>query len=632
MRAIAAVICGLMWLFVPFAVAQNEYSAGWRDAEDRRPALKNWPVAFESAVQVLRPELTAVPSAASHFVAVVPCRVLDTRNSGSPIPTNSTRTVDVPGSACGIPSGAAAYSMNFTVMNPLDNGYLTAYPAGSTRPATATLGYLAGGPAFDNSAVVPAGTLGAIDVYVAAELHLIIDINGYFAEGVVTSLAAGTGMSGGGTGSVTLGIANGGVDTAQLATNAVTDAKLATITAAGKVANSATTATSANTANTIVARDGAGGFAAGAVTLTGLLDQTSVDGLVAKGTFGAGAIPATGAGARLMWYPRKAAFRAGQAEGAEWDDASIGSFSAAIGRLTIASGNYSTAMGHGATASGAYSTAIGYGTTASGNYYSTAIGSETTASANNSTAIGRRTTASGASSTAMGNNTAASGASSTAMGYTTAAIGSYSTAMGYATVASGIYSTAMGYYASTSDAGGSARDGTFVWGDASTTTTVRPTAAHQFVARAAGGVTFYSNSAMSTGVFLAAGGGSWASVSDRERKQDFRPVEGEDILRKLAVLPVTSWRYRDDASARRYIGPVAQDFHGVFGLGTDTTIATLDVDGVTLAAIKALEARTAKIETLEARTAALQAENARLSEKIERLMQSIEHMNRNNRE
>lgn len=50
----------------------------------------------------------------------------------------------------------------------------------------------------------------------------------------------------------------------------ITDNKLATITAASKVANSATSATSAALANTIVLRDGASNFDAGRVTLTGL--------------------------------------------------------------------------------------------------------------------------------------------------------------------------------------------------------------------------------------------------------------------------------------------------------------------------------------------------------------------------
>ena len=559
-------------------------------AADQQVPLKNWPVAFDevranvgerlpsnAARRSLRPELETVPTAASHFVAVVPCRVLDTRNSGSPIPANSARTVDVPGSGCGIPAGAAAYSMNFTAMNPLNNGYLTAYPTGSAQPPTATMSYLAGGPAFDNAAIVPAGTLGAIDVFVAAELHLIIDINGYFVEGVVTTVATSDGLWGGGSGAVTLGLSNGGI----------ADAKLAGITAAGKVANSATTATSANTPNAIVARDGQGGFAAGALTLSGKIDQTSVDGLVAKGTLHQGAIPATGAGARLMWYPGKAASRFGSVTGSQWDDASIGNSSTAMGYNTIASGTYSVAMGVTTTATGDGSMALGGLTTASGNM-----------------------------SIAMGLNTIASGA--------------YSTAMGRETTASGHYSTAMGYYASTTDAAGTVRNGTFVWGDISTSTVVRPTASNQFVARAAGGAIFYSNAAMSTGVTLAAGGGSWATVSDRERKDDFRAVDGEEILGKLAALPVTSWRYKDGAPEQRFIGPVAQDFHAVFGLGDDRTIATLDVDGVTLAGMKALEARTVALQQesdgLRAETTTLKAENAYLREHLERLAQSIEQL------
>ena len=105
-------------------------------------------------------------------------------------------------------------------------------------------------------------------------------------------------------------------------------------------------------------------------------------------------------------------------------------------------------------------------------------------------------------------------------------------------------------------------------------------------------------------------------MSDRNRKEDFRDINGEEILNKLAALPVTSWRYKNDDSGNRYIGPMAQDFHSLFGLGTDTTIATLDVDGVTLAGIKALERRTAD----------LQVENSALREQLERVMRRVEQL------
>ncbi len=120
-------------------------------------------------------------------------------------------------------------------------------------------------------------------------------------------------------------------------------------------------------------------------------------------------------GSRMFWDASKSAFRAGQTDGAEWDDASVGAFSFASGHNTTASGNNSTALGETTTASGNYSTAMGYSTTASG-LYSTSAGYVTTASGNYSTAMGYSTTASGAESTSMGSSATASGDFSIAAG------------------------------------------------------------------------------------------------------------------------------------------------------------------------------------------------------------------------
>jgi hypothetical protein len=73
-------------------------------------------------------------------------------------------------------------------------------------------------------------------------------------------------------------IANGTIVDVDISANAgIVDTKLATISTAGKVSNSATTATSANTVNTIVARDGSGNFTAGTITaaLTGNADTAT---------------------------------------------------------------------------------------------------------------------------------------------------------------------------------------------------------------------------------------------------------------------------------------------------------------------------------------------------------------------
>ena len=51
------------------------------------------------------------------FVAINPCRMLDTRVTGGPIATGFTRDANLTGAPCGIPSTAAAVSANFAVFN-----------------------------------------------------------------------------------------------------------------------------------------------------------------------------------------------------------------------------------------------------------------------------------------------------------------------------------------------------------------------------------------------------------------------------------------------------------------------------------------------------------------------------------
>ncbi|MFH1355311.1 MAG: hypothetical protein ABIH19_04090 [Candidatus Omnitrophota bacterium] len=132
------------------------------------------------------------------------------------------------------------------------------------------------------------------------------------------------------------------------------------------------------------------------------LSLDSDGGILAKGTYNSGAtLPAIGQGSILIWYPYKAAFRAGYAGVGTWSDAMTGVWSTAMGYSTIASADASTAMGGLTTASGAYSTAMGANSIAS-SFASTAMGSYTTASGPYSTAIGRSTTASGTNSIALG--------------------------------------------------------------------------------------------------------------------------------------------------------------------------------------------------------------------------------------
>jgi hypothetical protein len=121
------------------------------------------------------------------FYPVTPCRVVDTRNApgafGGPIMSaGQTRSFVVPSSNCNIPTNAAAYSLNATVVPDGPLYYLTAWPTGASQPVVSTLNS-DGGAVAANAAIVPAGTGGAIDIFVTGPTHVILDINGYFAPG-----------------------------------------------------------------------------------------------------------------------------------------------------------------------------------------------------------------------------------------------------------------------------------------------------------------------------------------------------------------------------------------------------------------------------------------------------------------
>jgi len=115
------------------------------------------------------------------------------------------------------------------------------------------------------------------------------------------------------------------------------------------------------------------------------------------------------------------------------------------------------------------------------------------------------------------------------------------------------------------------------------------TAADQVRMRASGGYILYSNGPKTAGVELNSGASQWAMVSDSSAKTNIRPIDGDDVLNKLAALPVTRWSYKAEDDGVDHIGPMAQDFYNAFGLGHDETkISSLDPSGVALAAIKAL--------------------------------------------
>ncbi|HEX7829059.1 MAG TPA: tail fiber domain-containing protein, partial [Thermoanaerobaculia bacterium] len=147
--------------------------------------------------------------------------------------------------------------------------------------------------------------------------------------------------------------------------------------------------------------------------------------------------------------------------------------------------------------------------------------------------------------------------------------------------------------------------------------TFRNTANNEFAARATGGFRFRTNLAGTTGCNLPAGSGVFNCTSSRATKENFAPVDGESILSIVRDLPITTWNYITEGQNVRHIGPMAEDFSAAFQLGANnTSIGVQDLASVTLAAVQALEARTAELQKKNTEIEVLRGQLASLEERL----------------
>jgi hypothetical protein len=296
-----------------------------------------------------------------------------------------------------------------------------------------------------------------------------------------------------------------------------------------------------NSLLTVKQSTGLVGIGANATDPRAALEIGGTDGLLVRGTINSGTIRALGAGLRLHWYPRKGAFRVGMAESSYWDDDG-----SSYPKMAL----YSIAMGYQPRATGVASTAIGAYNQSTGEYALT-LGSYSQATASHSIAIGTQA---------------------------------------YAT---GIYSIALGSGANTNG-----KDGAMVIGDDTYFQTAYASQDNQLTMRFNGGYRLWSSFPDSTaGVYMRHGQNGWSAYCDRNKKENFKQLDYEEILVKLKSIPVTEWNYIGQDSLN-YIGPMAQDFYQAFKLnGTDSLgINSISMDGVNMAAIMGLIDRTDELK------------------------------------
>jgi Chaperone of endosialidase len=107
---------------------------------------------------------------------------------------------------------------------------------------------------------------------------------------------------------------------------------------------------------------------------------------------------------------------------------------------------------------------------------------------------------------------------------------------------------------------------------------------------------------------------AFSNVSDKTKKENFQPVDGEEVLGKIRGFELSSWNFiGHDPKKFRHYGPMAQDFYAAFGhdgvgqIGSETTINSGDIAGILMIAVQALEKRTAELKQKEAQMAVLES-------------------------
>jgi hypothetical protein len=214
-------------------------------------------------------------------------------------------------------------------------------------------------------------------------------------------------------------------------------------------------------------------------------------------------------------------------------------------------------------------------------------------------------------------------------GYNNVASGSYATVPGgFQNVASGVCSLAAGQNATDNGF-----KNAFVWGDGSRQSIAQGT--NTFNVLATGGFWIFSG-AYPAGVKLTPGSSAWATISDRNAKKNFAPVNTRAVLDKLSTIPIQQWNYKWEKDADvPNIGPMAQDFKHAFYPGRDDkSITTLEFDGVELAAIQGLNEKVDagsqqaqnKLQKLEAENEELKSQNDALAERLNKLEAIVQQL------
>lgn len=171
-------------------------------------------------------------------------------------------------------------------------------------------------------------------------------------------------------------------------------------------------------------------------------------------------------------------------------------------------------------------------------------------------------------------------------------------------------------------------DGVVMFADANTNN-LSSNSDNQWNCRFSNGYRLFTNGSSTAGVQMNGGATSWSSISDSTKKHLILELDYREVYEKLPLLGIYSWNYiGSDKSIRNY-SPMAQDFYALFGrdeigyIGSDTTIAELDLTAIFLAGVKGAQEEMDEIETkigsLERNADAIESRAAAIRKRIEKL-------------
>ncbi len=300
----------------------------------------------------------------------------------------------------------------------------------------------------------------------------------------------------------------------------------------------------------------------------------------------------------------------------------------------IASGQFATIGGgdghivsalHATVGGGEDNGALAEGSTVSGGANNAAGALFSTISGGSGNQAGGRSAviAGGLSNQASGQSAVVGG------GQSNVASGAFSTIIGGTdNVAGADFSIALGQRANVDQT----HIGTLLFSDAQGAD-FRSENSNEFAVRASGGIRFVSGindqGNPASGVQLFSGGNGWSMLSDRNAKANFTLVDGQSILEKLSQVSITQWNLKSQSESTLHIGPMAQDFYAVFGLGeSDRFIHSGDIDGVALSSIQALyqlsQDQAKQIDQLQQDLNLSQQKNERLRSQLDNILSRLD--------